>query len=228
MPAPGDSTTFSAPADQPTFGAAGTTAPGANSLYGAYGVAADAAGENINGHNVNTEPTGPNDPEVTNTSGQQLQPGPGASGFIDRPTGLAGESPNLSGSPGTATEPALVAPTRAWSPTPRSTPTTPAGSFRAPMPTATRSRPTPSSEPSATPGRSPLASNASTTTASNNYAKPWIGTFQLLNDSGQPVTLPNGFDGNVTLSAEGATSTVGSTTCPSGERGGDHQRLRHC
>ncbi len=43
-PAPGDTTTFSAPADQPTFGSAGTTAPGANSLYGAYGVLADAAG----------------------------------------------------------------------------------------------------------------------------------------------------------------------------------------
>ena len=39
VPAPGDSTTFSAPADQPTFGTAGTTAPGADSLYGAYGVA---------------------------------------------------------------------------------------------------------------------------------------------------------------------------------------------
>ena len=61
-----------------------------------------------------------------------------------------------------------------------------------------------------------LAANASTATASNNYAKPWTGTFQLLNDSGQPVTLPTGFDGNVTLSAEGATSTVGSATCPSG------------
>ena len=62
-----------------------------------------------------------------------------------------------------------------------------------------------------------MGSNASTTTASNNFAKPWIGTFQLLNDSGQPVALPNGFNGNVTLSAEGATSTVGSTTCPSSE-----------
>ena len=40
-----------------------------------------------------------------------------------------------------------------------------------------------------------LGSNASTTTASNNYAKPWVGTFQLLNDSGQPVTLPTGFNG---------------------------------
>ena len=108
VPAPGDKTTSSAPADQPTFGSAGTTAPGATSLYGAYGALTDAAGENINGHNVNTEPTGPNDPEVTNSSGQQLQPGPGAAGFIDRPTGLAGESPNVSGSPGTASEPAVV------------------------------------------------------------------------------------------------------------------------
>ena len=84
------------------------------------------------------------------------------------------------------------------------------------MPTATRSRPTPSSGRSATPDRIALSGNASTTTASNNYAKPWIGTFQLLNDSGQPVTLPNGYNGNVTLSAEGATSTVGSSTCPNG------------
>ena len=61
-----------------------------------------------------------------------------------------------------------------------------------------------------------LSGNASTTTASNNYAKPWIGTYQLLNDSGQPVTLPTGFNGNVTLGAEGATSTVGTASCPSG------------
>ncbi len=83
-------------------------APGASSLYGAYGLQADAAGENINGHNVNTEPTGPNDPEVTTSSGDQLQPGPGASGFIDRPLGLPNESPNVSGSPGSATEPGSV------------------------------------------------------------------------------------------------------------------------
>ena len=63
-----------------------------------------------------------------------------------------------------------------------------------------------------------LGANASTTTASNNYAKPWIGTFQLLNDTGQPVTLPGGFNGNVTLGAEGATSTVGSTSCPTAAR----------
>jgi hypothetical protein len=217
VPAPGDSTTASAPADQPSFGAPGTTAPGASSLYGAYGVLADAAGENINGHNVNTEPTGPNDPEVTNSSGQQLQPGPGASGFIDRPTGLAGESANLSGSPGAATEPALASAGssmvtdskinaddtgRLVSGTDSSGNTIPPDTFVGAVSDV---------------GPIALSGNASTTTASNNYAKPWIGTFQLLNDGGQPVTLPNGYNGNVTLSAEGATSTVGTTSCPSGD-----------
>jgi hypothetical protein len=216
VPAPGDTSTFFAPADQPTFGSAGTTAPGADSLYGAYGLQTDAAGENINGHNITTEPTGPNDPEVTNSSGQQLQPGPGASGFIDRATGLAGESSNLSGSPGTATEPALVATSssmvsdpkinaddtgRLVSGTDGSGNTIPPDTFVGAVSDT---------------GPVPLASNASTTGPSNNYAKPWLGTFQLLNDSGQPVTLPNGYNGNVTLGAEGATSTVGSPSCPSG------------
>ncbi len=61
-PATGDATTYPAPADQPTYGTSGTTAPGANSLYGAYGILTDAAGENINGENVSTEPTGPERP----------------------------------------------------------------------------------------------------------------------------------------------------------------------
>jgi hypothetical protein len=216
VPAPGDKTTASAPADQPTFGSPGTAAPGASSLYGAYGVLADAAGESINGQNVNTEPTGPNDPEVTNSSGDQLQPGPGASGFIDRPTGLANESANLSGSPGTASEPALVAAGSSWvtdakinaddtgrlvSGTDGNGNTIPPDTFVGAVSDT---------------GPVSLPSNSSVTTASNNYAKPWDGSFQLLNDSGQPVTLSGGYNGNVTLGAEGATSTVNTTSCPSG------------
>ena len=216
VPAPGDNSTFSAPADQPTFGAAGTQFPGASSLYGAYGAAADAAGENLNGHNVSTEPTGPNDPEVTNSSGQQLQPGPGASGFIDRATGLAGESPYLSGSPGATSEPALVAPSSSLVTDPkinaqdtgRLVSGTDANGHVIPPDTFVGSV--------SDTGPIALSGNTSTSGASNNYAKPWIGTFQLLNDSGQPVTLAGGFDGNVTLGAEGATSTVGSNSCPSG------------
>jgi hypothetical protein len=215
-PAPGDSSTYSGAADQPTYGATGTQYPGAHSLYGAYGALADAAGENINGVDVPTEPTGPNDPEVTDGSGDQLQPGPGASGFIDRPTGLSGESPNLSGSPGTASEPALVAPGSSLvtdakinaDDTGRLVSGTDANGNAIPPDTFVGAV--------SDTGPYALSANASTTTASNNYAKPWIGTFQLLNDSGQPVTLPKGYNGNVTLSAEGGTSTVGTTSCPTG------------
>ena len=139
-----------------------------------------------------TEPTGPNDPEVTDSSGDQLQPGPGASGFIDRPTGLPGESPNLSGSPGTASEPALVAPGSSLvtdakinaDDTGRLVSGTDAYGNAIPPDTFVGAV--------SDTGPYALSANASTTTASNNYAKPWIGTFQLLNDSGQPVTLPNG------------------------------------
>ena len=162
-----------------------------------------------------TEPTGPNDPEVTDSSGDQLQPGPGASGFIDRPTGLPGESANLSGSPGSASEPALVAPGSSLvtdakinaDDTGRLVSGTDANGNKIPPDTFVGAV--------SDTGPYSLGANASTTTASNNYAKPWIGTFQLLNDSGQPVTLPNGYDGNVTLSAEGGTSTVGTASCPS-------------
>jgi len=216
VPVPGVSTTYSAPADQPTFGSAGSSAPGATSLFGAYGLASDAAGENLNGHNVATEPTGPNDPEVTNASGQQLQPGPGAAGFIDRASGLVGESPYVSGSPGTAAEPALAAAGsslvtdskinaqdtgRLVSGTDGNGNTIPPDTFVGSVSDT---------------GPIALSGNTSSSGASNNYAKPWIGTFQLVNDSGQPVSLPAGFNGNVTLGAEGATSTVGTASCPSG------------
>jgi hypothetical protein len=216
VPAPGDSTTAPAPADQPTFGATGTTAPGADNLYGAYGLLSDAAGENLNGQNVSTEPTGPNDPEVTDAEGNQLQPGPGASGFIDRPTGLAGESPYLSGSPAKASEPALVSPGSSLVQDAKIN-ADDTGRLVSGSDGAGDTIP-PDTFVGAVQNEGPLAlsGNASNTTASNNYAKPWSGTFQLLNDSGQPVSLPNGFNGTVTLSPEGATSTVGSTACPSG------------
>jgi hypothetical protein len=209
VPAPGDVTTASAPADQPTFGSPGTLAPGADSLYGAYGLLADQAGENLNGKNVDTEPTGPNDPEVTNATGEQLQPGPGASGFIDRPTGLAGESPYLSGSPGLTTEPGL-------------------GSDGSSLVYDAKINADDTGRLVSGPGIPPdtfvgevsdtgpvsLASNSSVTTSSNNYAKPWVGSFQLLSDTGQPVDLTSSLDGTISLSAEGATSTVG-TSCAS-------------
>jgi hypothetical protein len=216
VPAPGDTTTFTAPADQPTFGSPGTTEPGADSLYGAYGALADAAGENLNGQNVKTEPTGPNDPEVTDISGNQLQPGPGAAGFIDR--NVPGESPNVGNSPGAATETAVVAPGSSLVTDSKInaddtgrlvTSVDSSGNPTTAIPTDTFVGAVSDTGPTS------VLSNASNTSASNNFAKPWIGTFQLLNASGQQVPLPSGYSGNVKLSAEGATSSPGIGTCTS-------------
>lgn len=48
-------------------------------------VKADAAGENINGHNIDKEPQGPNSTLATDAHGNQLYPGAGDNGFITRP-----------------------------------------------------------------------------------------------------------------------------------------------
>ena len=51
----------------------------------ATSLAADSAGETINGHTVHSEPTGPNTPLAKDASGNELYPGPGFNGYIDRP-----------------------------------------------------------------------------------------------------------------------------------------------
>ena len=56
----------------------------------AASLAADSAGENINGQNVNTEPTGPNAIVKTDSSGNQLFPGPGFNAFVDRDSTIPG------------------------------------------------------------------------------------------------------------------------------------------
>ena len=87
----------SPPADAPTYGTAGSTVPGADSIFGAYGISADSAGENISGTNVTVEPTGPNSPLATDGSGNQLYPGPGFNLDIDRPPTCTQTSPTLPG-----------------------------------------------------------------------------------------------------------------------------------
>ncbi len=56
----------------------------------ATSVADDTAGQNIDGRNVHTEPTGPNTPLRRNRAGQQLFPGPGYNAFLDRDPHVAG------------------------------------------------------------------------------------------------------------------------------------------
>ena len=83
------------PGGRTTWGSAGTTAPGADSIFGAYGISADAAGESINGVNVTDEPYGPNTTLNANGSGQQVDPGPGNDSFIDRPPACTQTTPTL-------------------------------------------------------------------------------------------------------------------------------------
>jgi Phosphoesterase family len=61
----------------------------------ATAIKSDAAGENIFGRNVGTEPTGPNSTLATNAKGDQLYPGPGNNAFIDRPPSCTAVPSNL-------------------------------------------------------------------------------------------------------------------------------------
>ena len=75
----------------------------------AASIASDSAGENINGRNVNFEPTGPNTPLATDSNGNQLFPGPGYNAFVDRPSGVPGLIPGGAGSvPGPRTDAAAT------------------------------------------------------------------------------------------------------------------------
>jgi hypothetical protein len=58
--------------------------PAPGPLGKAY-VKADLAGQNINGTNVDWEPTGPNSTLQADANGNQLYPGPGGNGYIVRP-----------------------------------------------------------------------------------------------------------------------------------------------
>jgi hypothetical protein len=57
------------------------------------GLKVDEAGENLHGHNVHREPTGPNSTLGTNAQGDQLYPGPGNNSFIDRPPSCTQTNP---------------------------------------------------------------------------------------------------------------------------------------
>jgi hypothetical protein len=206
----------SPPADAPTFGSAGTTAPGADSIYGAYGISADAAGENISGTNVNVEPYGPNSTLGTTASGDQLYPGPGNNSFIDRPPVCTSTSPDTpancvpgivrggsGSSPGVRTDTAsgnvsssqITDNSIVGDDTGRAVTGTniPAGSF---VGAVTDNGPL-----------FPTASGGATVG----------GSFQLVNDSGQPV-IPTGAVTSVTLSAECAPATNDlPTNCAAGQ-----------
>ena len=221
----------SAPADAPSYGTAGSTAPGADSVFGAYGISADAAGENISGTNVTQEPYGPNSTLGTNSSGDQLYPGPGNNSFIDRPPACPSAlSDCVSG---------IVRGGSGSSPGTRTDTVTGGGG------TSTISYPNPSSGSpslvgddtgrevtSITIGGTPVTygSSAYNTDFPNglfvgtvsdtgelypaNSGGPTVaGSFQAIDDAGNPVTIAGAVT-SVTLSAEGDPALIGSESTP--------------
>ncbi|MDD7385293.1 MAG: alkaline phosphatase family protein [Actinomycetaceae bacterium] len=76
----------------------------APSLMAKNYVLADQAGQNINGENINMEPQGPNSTLMQDKNGNQLAPGQGDNGYIQRPEAGTGDdqvpgAKNFDGSP---------------------------------------------------------------------------------------------------------------------------------
>jgi hypothetical protein len=166
------------------------------------GIIADAAGENINGKNVGTEPTGVNSTLKTNSQGQQLYPGPGNNSFIDRPPVCTSTAPltpancvpgivrgGSGNSPGARTDavaasasstyvldPSIVADDTGRAVTGSGIP---ANSFVG------------------------TVSDTGPQLATSSKGSVIDGSFQLVDQSGQPVT-PTGSVSSISLSAEGA------------------------
>ncbi len=58
----------------------------------ATSIADDSAAETLFGHQMHYEPTGPNTPLQRNARGQELFPGPGDNAFVDRPTNCVAQT----------------------------------------------------------------------------------------------------------------------------------------
>ncbi len=210
-----------APADAPTFGSSGTTAPGADSIFGAYGISADAAGENVGGSNVATEPYGPNSTLKSDSSGNQLYPGPGNNSFIDRPPVCTSTSPDTPAD----CVPGIVRGGSGSSPTARtdgsSAGVAGSASSSAVTDNAIIGDDTGRQVTSITVGGTAIVSGTSTYTSdfpaglfvgavtdngplfrTSSGGATVAGQFQLVDDAGNPVDPPGAVTG-VTLSAEG-------------------------
>lgn len=188
------------------------------------GIAADAAGENLYGRNVASEPTGPNSTLAKDSQGNELYPGPGNNSFIDRPPVCTSTSPRVpancvpnivrggSGTtPGARTDVALAST---------------ATSFvldDSILADDTGRMVTDTVDTTGPGGTSPIPANTFVGTVSDTGPNPAAtssspvvsGSFQLVDASGNPVT-PTGSVSKLTLSAEGAPGylTAGQTADP--------------
>jgi hypothetical protein len=186
----------------------------------------DAAGENLFGHNVTTEPTGPNSTLATDTNGNQLYPGPGNNAFIDRPPVCTQTTPTLV--PANCV-PGIVRGGSGNSPAAR-TDATAVGSASSTyigdssiVADDTGREVTDTVDTTGPGGTSPIPPNSFVGTVSDTgpqfpaTSKGSVinGSFQLVDQAGVPVN-PTGPVSSVTLSAEGAVGnlTAGETADP--------------
>jgi hypothetical protein len=176
------------------------------------GLAADAAGENLFGKNVNTEPTGPNSTLGKDKSGNQLYPGPGNNAFIDRPPVCTSTSPLTPAN----CVPGIVRGGSGSSPAARNDVAAASASSTYVLDSSiladdTGRQVTDTADATGPGGASPIPANTFVGTVSDTgpqlAASPKgsviDGSFQLVNQAGVPIT-PTGPVSGITLSAEGA------------------------
>ena len=178
-------------------------------------IASDSAGENINGQNVEFEPTGPNDPLLANSSGDQLYPGPGNNAYVDRPPVCKSTSPLTPANcvpgiveGGAGSPPGARTDSHATGDSTSSTIQDPAIQADDTGRQVTGTNIPPGSFVGAVTDSGPLFPTTSSGAVYN-------GSFTLVDDSGNPV-IPGGAVSGITLSAEGAPGflTPGETADP--------------
>ncbi|UIJ35883.1 alkaline phosphatase family protein [Allobranchiibius sp. GilTou73] len=189
------------------------------------GITADAAGQNINGRNVDTEPTGPNSTLQTDASGNQLFPGPGDNGFIDRPPACTQTTPTRV--PANCV-PGIVRGGSGDTPGARTDGAAAGASSSYVLDSSivaddTGREVTDTTDKTGPGGASPIPAGSFVGTVSDTGPQPAAspkgsvidGSFQLVDENGKPVT-PTGAVSSVSLSAEGAPGQLaaGQTADP--------------
>jgi hypothetical protein len=171
------------------------------------GISADAAGQNINGKNVHSEPTGPNSTLGTDKSGNQLYPGPGNNSFIDRPPVCTSTAPLTPAN----CVPGIVRAGSGTTPGARTDAVAGNGSSTYVIDNTILADDTGRQVTDTADPGSPIPANTFVGTvsdtgpqlASSPKGSVIDGSFQLVDQSGKPVT-PSGPVSSITLSAEGA------------------------
>jgi hypothetical protein len=176
-------------------------------------IRSDTAGENLFGHNVHWEPTGPNTPLRTDRNGNQLYPGPGNNAFIDRPPACTATTPTPAP---VGCVPGLIVGGGGDSPGPRTDAVAASSTSTYVLDPSivaddTGREVTDTTDMTGPGGTSPIAAGTFVGAVSDtgpqfpttNAGSVIDGSFQLVDDAGNPVT-PTGAVTSMTLSAEGA------------------------